>query len=132
MTLLPTTRQLETLAGSDDSAPVIMLNLLRFKDRADGVDAADEITGAEAYARYAEKAAPHLERAGGKVLMAMAVQQSVIGPADSEWDLVLAVRYPSRAAFMAMATDPDYLLVHTHREAALADSRLIACAAVPI
>jgi hypothetical protein len=29
-----------------------------------------------------------------------------------------------------MATDTEYLAVHAHREAALADSRLIACAAM--
>ena len=31
--------------------------------------------------------------------------------------------------FLSMVTDPDYLQVHSHRAAALADSRLIACAA---
>jgi hypothetical protein len=40
---------------------------------------------------------------------------------------VLAVQYPSRSAFLSMVTDPDYLQVHAHRAAALADSRLIAC-----
>jgi hypothetical protein len=30
--------------------------------------------------------------------------------------------------FIEMATDPEYLKIHAHREAALADSRLLACA----
>ena len=54
----------------------------------------------------------------------------MIGPEPGEWDLVLAVRYPSRQAFVTMATDPGYLEIHAHREAALADSRLIATTAV--
>ena len=132
MTLTPTAEQIGALAGSGDAGPVTMLNLLRFKEIADGVDAADGITGAEAYGRYAEGVAPHLERVGGRLLLAIAANESVIGPAEAEWDLILAVEYPSRAAFMEMATDPAYLEVHAHREAALADSRLIACSAVPL
>jgi uncharacterized protein (DUF1330 family) len=131
MTIAPTRAQLEQLAASDDPAPVIMVNLLRFKERADGIHGAAGITGAEAYGRYAEAAAPHLARVGGRILLATAPQQSVIGPEEAEWDLVVSVEYPSRKAFLAMATDPDYLKIHGHREAALADSRLIACASVP-
>jgi uncharacterized protein (DUF1330 family) len=97
-----------------------MVNLLRF--RPDG--------GAETYGRYAAAAAPHLDRVGGRVVFAAAAQDSVIGPEAPEWDLVLGVEYPSRAAFLAMVADPDYLHVHELREEALADSRLIACAAV--
>jgi uncharacterized protein (DUF1330 family) len=130
MTIAPTREQLERLAASDDPEPVIMVNLLRFKDVADGIHSSDGITGADAYGRYAEAAAPHLARVGGRILLATAPQQSVIGPDESEWDLVVSVEYPSRKAFLAMATDPDYLKIHGHREAALADSRLIACTPV--
>jgi len=62
---------------------------------------------------------------------AIAPRQPVIGPAEPEWDLVLLVGYPSRAKFIEMATNPEYLKIHAHREAALADSRLIACSEVP-
>ena len=126
----PTPDQLQALAASPETGPVVMINLLRFKDRADGVDGADGITGEEAYyQRYAVGVAPHLERVGGQILLAVAAQDSVIGPVDGEWDVVLAVQYPSRAAFLSMVTDPGYLKVHAHRAAALADSRLIACTA---
>jgi uncharacterized protein (DUF1330 family) len=69
----------------------------------------------------------HRLRAGGELLSAVRPEQSVIGPAAGEWDLVLLVEYPSRAKFLEMATNEEYLKVHAHREAALADSRLIAC-----
>ena len=127
--LEPTPEQLRALVASEDTGPVVMVNLLRFKERADGLDEADGITGAEAYyGRYAPGVAPHLERVGGRVLLALAAQDSVIGPVNGEWDAVLAVEYPSRAAFVSMVTDAEYLKVHAHRAAALADSRLIACA----
>jgi uncharacterized protein (DUF1330 family) len=130
--LEPTPEQLEQLAGADGDGPVVMLNLLRFKERADGIDAADGITGAEAYGRYAAAVTPHLARVGARVLFGGASQGSVIGPASPEWDLVLAVRYPSRGAFLAMVSDPEYLRAHEHRAAAVSDSRLIACAELPV
>jgi uncharacterized protein (DUF1330 family) len=105
-----------------------MLNLLRFKESADGID--EGVSGAEAYARYSAAAEPFLKAVGGRLLEAIQPHQSVIGPAELEWDLVLLVEYPSRAKFIEMATNPEYLKIHAHREAALADSRLIASAAV--
>jgi uncharacterized protein (DUF1330 family) len=107
-----------------------MINLLRFKDRADGIDADDGISGAEAYTRYGGAATGFVERAGGRILLAVQAAESVIGPYDGEWDMVLAVEYPSRAAFIGMTSDPDYLAIHAHRAAALADSRLIASAPI--
>jgi hypothetical protein len=50
MPVHPTARQVEGLARSTDDGTVVMLNLLRFKPRADGID--EGISGAEAYARY--------------------------------------------------------------------------------
>jgi uncharacterized protein (DUF1330 family) len=120
-TLTPTEDQMSALlAAADDPAPVVMVNLLRFKP--------DD--GAEAYGRYAAAVMPHLSRVGGRIVFAAAAQDSVIGPVAPEWDLVIGVEYPSRAAFLSMVGDSDYLEVHELREAALADSRLIACAAV--
>ncbi len=119
----PDAEQIRRLVSSSDPGPIVMVNLLRFKERADGLD--EGISGAEAYARYAEGVAPHLERVGGRLLEAVACEEGVIGPARSEWDMVALVSYPSREAFLTMTADPDYLEIHRHRVAALADSRLI-------
>jgi uncharacterized protein (DUF1330 family) len=128
MSIEPTQAQFERLAASAqaDDGPLIMINLLRFKDRADGIDAAEGITGAEAYARYGAAVQKYLDGVGGRVLLGVAATESVIGPYDGEWDMVLAVEYPSRRAFLEMTSDPGYLAAHAHRAAALADSRLIA------
>jgi uncharacterized protein (DUF1330 family) len=126
MSIEPTPAQFERLAASPEEGPVVMINLLRFKAVADGIDAADGISGAEAYARYGAAAQRFLDAVGGKLLLAVAATESVIGPEEGEWDLVLAVRYPSRQAFLQMVSDPGYLAIHAHRAAALADSRLIA------
>ncbi len=125
MSITPTAAQVEQLVASQSKEPVIMLNLLRFKERADGIDAG--VSGREAYQRYGEATAPFLEGVGGRVLLAVEAQQMVIGPEALEWDMVLMVEYPSREKFLQMATDPEYLAIHEHRAAGLADSRLIAC-----
>ena len=65
---------------------------------------------------------------GAQILLALRTSESIIGPDEHEWDMVIAVRYPSRQAFLEMTSNPEYLKIHGHRTAALADSRLIACA----
>ena len=129
MPIHPTQEQIQQLVSSDDDGPIVMLNLLRFKDRADGID--EGVSGAEAYARYSVATEQFLRGVGGRLVQAIAPRESVIGPTEPEWDLVLFVRYPSRAKFIEMATNPEYLKIHAHREAALADSRLIACSELP-
>jgi uncharacterized protein (DUF1330 family) len=128
MPITPTPAQLEQLIAADFDGPLIMLNLLRFKDRADGIDAG--VSGAEAYRRYGEATAPFLQRVGGRLLLAVEARQVVIGPEALEWDMALMVEYPSREKFLEMASDPDYLAIHEYRAAALSDSRLIACEGV--
>jgi len=129
MPLTPTQSQIERLAADDSDEPVVMLNLLRFKERADGID--EGVSGREAYDRYGAATAPFLAAVGGRLLSAVEASEVVIGPEEGEWDMALLVEYPSRKRFLEMASNPDYLAVHAHREAALEDSRLIACTPVP-
>ncbi len=119
----PTPEQVKRLAAGSGDGPIVMVNLLRFRDAAGPPD--EGVSGAEAYGRYAAAIPPFLERAGGRLLSAVACQEGVIGPDDAEWDVVALVEYPSREAFLGMVSDPQYLEIHQHRVAALADSRLI-------
>ena len=126
----PTSEQLADFATSiGDPQPLYMLNLLRFKDRADGPD---DVSGFELYGRYAAATAKHLERVGGELMWAGACDTALIGPGEREWDLVAVVRYPSRAAFLEMVSDAEYLETSQMRSASLADSRLIPCANLPL
>jgi uncharacterized protein (DUF1330 family) len=111
--ITPTEEQFEQLRGASDGGPIVMVNLLRFKP-----------DGADAYGQYAAAVAPLLEQVGGRILNTVACRQAVVGPAD-EWDAVALVEYPSVQAFLEMVQNPDYLATHEHREAGLADSRLI-------
>lgn len=115
-----------TLGALPEEEPVVMLNLLRFKAQADPVDGEAGRTGAQAYARYGELAAPHLERVGAEIVWRGTARGSVIAPEGEAWDEVLLVRYPSPQAFVAMVTDPAYQALARHRTAALEDARLVA------
>lgn len=112
--------------------PIAMLNLLRFRDRANyaaDVDAAidRDVSGAEAYAAYGRAAAAPFARAGGRQAWLGRPQLTVIGPADEAWDLAFIAEYPSGEAFLGMLRDPEYRAAVVHRQAAVADSRLIRC-----
>ncbi|MBN8867152.1 MAG: DUF1330 domain-containing protein [Solirubrobacterales bacterium] len=119
----PTPEQFRALAESDDESPIVMVNLVRFKERATGID--EGMSGAEAYATYGQKIAPYLAQVGGELLQAVTTEESVVGPERAEWDMVLLVRYPSRKAFLAMVSDPGYQREHEHRAAGVEEARLI-------
>lgn len=112
------------------TGPVVMLNLLRFREVADYSAAprlAPEtpISGAEAYRRYIEHTLPHLERSGGSLLFLGKGGNFLIGPTDERWDAALLVRQSSVEAFMAFASDAEYLSGIGHRLAAIEDSRIL-------
>ncbi|MGI9595104.1 MAG: DUF1330 domain-containing protein [Acidimicrobiales bacterium] len=114
---------LATMAQKDLDGPVVMLNLLRYRERAESGHGVDGLTGEEAYRFYGREFAKLNPRFGGEPIWMGLADQVVVGRED--WDVVILVRYPSRAAFVSMMSDPDYQAIAPIRAAALADSRLI-------
>jgi uncharacterized protein (DUF1330 family) len=110
--------EVSALAGTDADHPVVMLNLNRYRNR-------------DAYYRYAAVATAVLERVGGRVLWHTQAEGTVIGDQADLYDEVIAVWYPSLAAFVALATDPDTLAARADRAAGLERAALIRCAAGP-
>jgi uncharacterized protein (DUF1330 family) len=130
---LEAVRQFER--DTPDDAPIVMLNLLTFRDRADygaGPDAGGDVTGAKAYERYAEAVLPLLFEVGGLPLWIGKGRATLIGPGHESWDELYLVWYPSRRAFLRMIKSPAYQAVMRHRTAALSDSRLIETRAVAL
>src|SRR5205807_1766774 len=105
VSIFPTQSQLQRLQSMPPDEPVVMLNLLRFKEQASAPD--EGLSGREAYERYGVEAAPYLARVGGRMLNAAEARHVVIGPED-EWDMALLVEYPSAQRFLEMASDPGY------------------------
>lgn len=109
---------------------VVMLNLLRFRSIADYSTAPQlapdrPISGEAAYKLYMRHTMPHLEKSGGRLLYYGRGGPFLIGPSDERWDAAMLVEQSSATAFMAFATNTDYLSGIGHRTAALEDSRLL-------
>ncbi|HTN32729.1 MAG TPA: DUF1330 domain-containing protein [Marinobacter sp.] len=123
----PTPGQLQrVLAETPKDQPVVMLNLLSFRDQASYTDETSDCTGREAYSLYMKEAAACVRAVGAEVIWSGRCVGSLIAPPEESWDQVLLVRYPSIDAFMAMLESPEYKGVAKHRTAAIKDSRLVA------
>ncbi|MCH8066639.1 MAG: DUF1330 domain-containing protein [Chloroflexi bacterium] len=104
-----------TAAAEQDEGPVVMLNLLKFKEGG----------GALAYATYGNLARTIIEEVGGRVLYSGRVDQILVGE-TGDWDAIALVEYPNRKTFLEMVSRPDYLQAAEHREAGLEQTVLMA------
>ena len=112
--------------GQDSSSKIAMLNLLKFREKAIYKDGrAENITGREAYMRYAAGMTKIVEREGGRILFAGRIEGVVIGEIEGVWDVAAIMEYPSRAAFQRIVTLPEVQEISVHREAGLEGQLLI-------
>ncbi|MEQ9005838.1 MAG: DUF1330 domain-containing protein [Pseudomonadales bacterium] len=120
--VLPSDRQrIAEMQAPGPAGPIVMVNLLKFRDRAaypDGRDAA--LSGRDAYARYGHAVAKLVPEYGGRVLFAGDVTFLALGQVETLWDEVALVEYPNRAALWAMSTSPAWQAIAIHRAAGLA------------
>jgi uncharacterized protein (DUF1330 family) len=118
------------------SGPVVMLNLLRFREVADysaSPELAPEVpmSGREAFQRYVEHTKPYLKESGGELIFLGMGGLFLIGPHDEYWDATMLVRQHSVEAFLTFASHQSYLAGIGYRTAALEDSRLLPLSEVP-
>lgn len=119
--VVPPMAQAMDFFGGPEDGPFVMVNLLKFKARADYPDGADaHLSGAEAYARYAAAVAKLVEGRGGRIRYSGAVTGLLLGEVEELWDMVALAEYPSLAAFRAMALSPEMHAIEHHRTAGLA------------
>ena len=112
---------MEGFLEGDNEAPIAMLNLLKFKEKAEYEDGRDtDLTGEQAYAIYSVEVVEHLKKVGGKVSFGGSINRLMLGEMDDLWDATFIAKYPSKKAMLKMITDPDYLESNKHRVAGLA------------
>jgi uncharacterized protein (DUF1330 family) len=104
--------------------PIHMLNLVRLRAEAAYPDGR-KATGREAYQAYGRESGPVFLRLGGKQVWIGRPELMLIGPEAERWDIAFIAQYPSGQAFIEMIRDPVYREAVKHRQAAVADSRLI-------
>jgi uncharacterized protein (DUF1330 family) len=123
MTIRPNAEQFRQLAESPEKGPVVMLNLLKFKTKGTG----DAGSGEESYRRYGDAAVAMIEERGGRIIWQGRADQILIGDPTQDWDTVVLVQYPSRQSFIEMVSNPEYMKAHSHREAGLERTIVVAC-----
>ena len=69
--------------------PVVMVNLLKFKEKASYPDGRDaELSGREAYLRYGREMKKLVESAGGRFIFGGSVNGILLGQVEELWDEV--------------------------------------------
>ena len=130
MAIYPTPEQFQQLMAGPADTPVVMLNLLRFKEQADATHEGD--TGQRAYMRYGTEMRKFVESHGGRFLWSGRVDSQLIGEGGEGFHAVALVEYPSREAFAKIAQDPHVTEnIGKHRAAGLEMQWLIAMTETP-
>ena len=116
----PNQTQMNEFLEGDIDSPISMVNLLKFKEKAEYEDGRDtELSGEEAYAIYAMEVQEHLKKVGGELIFGGQVNRLMLGEVEDLWDTVAIARYPSRKAMLEMMLSTDYQESEKHRSAGL-------------
>ena len=120
----PEPEQFKKLMEGPEDTPVVMVNLLSFKDQADGGN--EGMTGAKSYGKYATNMKKFVESKGGRFIWSGRVDSIVIGESDFDFQVIALVEYPSRKAFVEIATSAHVKEIGQDRGKGLAGQWLIA------
>ena len=95
----------EGLKALDHQGPIVMVNLMRFRERSLDGDG----SGWDAYLRYSALTVPMIKSRSGTLLWTGEAKAVALGPqAGNGWDYLALVHYPSLTAFIDMMTSADY------------------------
>jgi hypothetical protein len=118
----PMEQAMERFSDRRDDGAFVMVNLLKFKPKAEYEDGSDaDLTGAAGLCALwrggaglprGRRRAPGLCRAG--------VTGLLLGEVEELWDMVALAEYPSLAAMQQMVQSPEYQAIEKHRKAGLA------------
>jgi uncharacterized protein (DUF1330 family) len=97
MAINPTGQGLKSFLEAAPDEPVVMLNLLRFREG-----------GRERYEEYLSHFGGHAREVGGEVLYYGDGAAALVAEDGQAWDAVLLVSYPTRRAFSDMVRNPAY------------------------
>ncbi len=126
----PTPEGMQAFLAKDIEGPVSMLNLLKFREKAEYADGREtNLSGAEAYALYGQDMLRWVTSQGGRLLFSGPAHHLVLGQADELWDQVAIMEYPSKEAFVQIVSAPEVAEWGVHRAAGLAGQLLIAVTA---
>ncbi len=109
----------------EDDGPVWMVNLMKYRERADYADGRDtSISGRAADELYAPLGP--LAAIGAEIVFAGEVEEQLLG-AEPQWDRIAVVKYPTRRAFIEMQSRPDFQQLHVHKDAGMQETIVMGC-----
>ena len=119
--VMPTSQdRIEEMMKPGPDGPIFMVNLLKFKDKADYADGREtNLTGREAYMLYAKEVVKLITRFDGEAIFAADVSFLALGQVEELWDEVAIAKYPNRAALLKMSMSPEWQAISVHRAAGL-------------
>lgn len=113
--------QIQKMQEKGPDGPVFMINLLKFKDKAEYADGREtDLTGYQAYQLYGAGVAGLLPEFGGRFFFMADVTFLSLGQVEDLWDEVAIAVYPDRGSLFRMSTSQEWLDLSVHREAGLA------------
>lgn len=118
--VMPQPDQAKAFFFGSENGPMVMVNLLKFKDKAEYPDGSNaDWTGRQAYLVYGAAVQKCLEMVGGRAVFSGDVTGLILGDVEELWDMVALAHYPSPQAMMAMVALPEYQGIEVHRFAGL-------------
>ena len=117
----PNKEQIKGFMEPASEGPICMVNLLKFKEKAEYEDGRDtDLTGREAYALYEEGVKKLLQEIGGGIGFEGDVERLALGEVEELWDVVGLAVWPSRGAMFEVMQSPEMQAISVHRSAGLA------------
>jgi uncharacterized protein (DUF1330 family) len=112
--------QMKGLMSPGPKGPIFMVNLLKFKERAEYDDGREtNLTGRDAYMIYGRAVTELLPKFGGRVVFAADVTFLSLGRVEELWDEIAIGMYPDRAAMVRMSMSEEWRAIAVHRSAGL-------------
>ena len=119
--IYPNKEQIKGFMEPVSEGPICMVNLLKFKEKAEYEDGRDtDLTGREAYALYEEGVKKLLQEIGGGIGFEGDVERLALGEVEELWDVVGLAVWPSRGAMFKVMQSPEMQAISVHRSAGLA------------
>lgn len=131
--VMPTSRErISEMMEPGPDGPIFMVNLLKFKDRAQYEDGREtDLNGRDAYRIYGREVSKLIVEYGGSITFAGDVTFLALGQVEELWDEIAIAKYPNRAALLEMSSSPEWQEIGVHRAAGLAGQLNIETVASP-
>ncbi len=112
--------RLQSMIQPGPDGPIFMVNLLKFKDKAEYEDGREtSMSGREAYMIYGREVTELLPKFGGRAIFAGDVTFLALGQVEELWDEVAIAMYPKRADMVRMSMSEEWRAIAVHRSAGL-------------